>query len=293
MAERQRTTFYLTYQLGEGPQQTVLWDTTEITVGRLETSDIVLEDEETSREHAVFRRKKDECSLEDLASTMGTMVNGERITHHELEPGDVFEIGPLVGRFGRTTQPVKPGENVRYASELKGFHLPPGADTGSGRTMLAFDASDEIPGPPADVPPQVPTARVVSAEGTLEESDGFDDLGSDDFEDYFDDPAPPVRDLDLEFAQEDTAHAAEGAAASATPPGPPAPSSEVPRAAEAGVAPAAASASDPTPAIEATVNLELEVRGPTSQLQSVLSGLLDKEIIIPPLRIRIKKPRES
>jgi pSer/pThr/pTyr-binding forkhead associated (FHA) protein len=50
-----------------------------LSIGRLDSNDIVLDDYKVSREHAVLKFSGNEFMLVDLASTHGTYVNGERI----------------------------------------------------------------------------------------------------------------------------------------------------------------------------------------------------------------------
>jgi predicted component of type VI protein secretion system len=176
----------------------VIWDTVEITVGRLKSQDIVVQDAEVSREHAVFRKKGDAYSVEDLGTGLGTLVHGERIKVHQLQPGDLVEIGTLEIKFGQTQRPVKPGGVVGYASQLKEIGAP--ARHAGGQTMLAFDAQDDL------VPPTMPLAapagpKAVSADGTLEDLSHADLLASEDYDKYLGSP-PLVRDLDRELAKD-------------------------------------------------------------------------------------------
>lgn len=54
---------------------------------------IVLDDPEVSTVHAVIRKNGGEITLEDLNSSNGTILNGERINRSQLSPGDEFVIG--------------------------------------------------------------------------------------------------------------------------------------------------------------------------------------------------------
>jgi len=66
----------------------------EFFIGRSpEKCQIVLKDNEISTVHAVIRRTKSSCTLEDLGSTNGILLNGERINKVELKEGDEFIIG--------------------------------------------------------------------------------------------------------------------------------------------------------------------------------------------------------
>jgi hypothetical protein len=64
-----------------------------VVIGR-QSADLVLEDPEVSRSHAVLRRSGESIVLEDLGSTNGTFLNGERIREPvELRPGDEVRVG--------------------------------------------------------------------------------------------------------------------------------------------------------------------------------------------------------
>lgn len=54
---------------------------------------IILNDPEVSTVHAVIRRQGSEIILEDLNSSNGTILNGERINRSQLATGDEFLIG--------------------------------------------------------------------------------------------------------------------------------------------------------------------------------------------------------
>ncbi len=73
----------------------------EVVIGRQE-ADLVLEDPEVSRRHAVLRRSGESVIIEDLDSTNGTFVKGERIRRPiAVGPGDQV-------RVGRTTLEIEP-----------------------------------------------------------------------------------------------------------------------------------------------------------------------------------------
>jgi len=73
----------------------------EVLIGR-QDADLVLEDPEVSRRHAVLRRSGESVVIEDLDSTNGTFVEGERIRKPvTVGPGDQV-------RVGRTTLEIEP-----------------------------------------------------------------------------------------------------------------------------------------------------------------------------------------
>ncbi len=72
-----------------------------MTIGRLSTSDIVIEDQNVSRQHAELHPMGDSYQLIDLGSTNGCKVNGSRIDRHVLVDGDEIVLGPVKLRYRR------------------------------------------------------------------------------------------------------------------------------------------------------------------------------------------------
>jgi Protein of unknown function (DUF3662)/Inner membrane component of T3SS, cytoplasmic domain len=64
-----------------------------VTVGRSRECDVVLSDANVSRRHIELRRGERGWAAVDLGSTNGMKVNGRRLSHAELEPGDRITIG--------------------------------------------------------------------------------------------------------------------------------------------------------------------------------------------------------
>jgi hypothetical protein len=71
-------------------------DSERITVGTLESNDVVVDTDGLSRVHAAFERFGDRWCVRDLGSRNGTFVNGGRIIgEHALHPGDEIALGRL------------------------------------------------------------------------------------------------------------------------------------------------------------------------------------------------------
>lgn len=69
----------------------------QITIGRSKAgNDLVLNDPQASRNHAVISMENGVYTIKDLQSTNGTIVNGRQITSRVLVDGDVIEIGDTV-----------------------------------------------------------------------------------------------------------------------------------------------------------------------------------------------------
>ncbi len=69
------------------------------TIGRTPDNDIRIDTEFISRHHAVILMSGTMTVLEDLNSTNGTFVNGERISRCTLRAGDRVTIGKSEFRY--------------------------------------------------------------------------------------------------------------------------------------------------------------------------------------------------
>ena len=63
------------------------------TIGRKAVNDVQIEDTFLSAEHAVIVQAGNDCILEDLGSTNGTVVNGKPVKRHLLKSNEVIEFG--------------------------------------------------------------------------------------------------------------------------------------------------------------------------------------------------------
>lgn len=68
-------------------------DKPRVTIGRASSNDIHLDETGISKKHAVIFCIGNDHIVEDLESTNGTLVNGDRITRHILQNGDVIQAG--------------------------------------------------------------------------------------------------------------------------------------------------------------------------------------------------------
>ena len=287
---RQRLSSYLVVRTDTHDEQVIIWDTLDISVGRLDSEDIVVAEADISRRHSVFRRKDELFEVEDLGTVLGTIVNGTPVKVHELQHGDVIQIGPIEIRFGQTTKTIKPGGNVHYASELKEFGLSANVDDTAGRTMLGFDTEDDAFSVAPISKSEASVARAVTADGTVEiggpdtmdiELTGADAAGE-----------ISVRDLDLALAEEmppmgESVDSIEWAKTAPT----------LPPEAHAAVEPAAALGSSDSSTAETfpvddspqvAVKLVLEVRGPAAQVEAFLAAVRDKRIQAPPITLLVR-----
>jgi hypothetical protein len=102
------------YQGGEFP----LEEDREIIVGRSSDLDMVLVEEMVSRRHARIQLTNGHISIDDLNSTNGTFVNGERVTHAELQEGDRVLIGSNILKVVTTDGTAASANDADAASQV-------------------------------------------------------------------------------------------------------------------------------------------------------------------------------
>lgn len=68
----------------------------EIVIGRNESNDISLDGLQISNKHARLRKTNNAITVEDLNSTNGVYINGERISRQIITPADSVQIGSFV-----------------------------------------------------------------------------------------------------------------------------------------------------------------------------------------------------
>lgn len=125
-----------------------------VTFGRDPENDISWDDSQVSRHHAKITRRGDQLVLEDLGSTNGTLINGQPVDRHVLQPADIISIGTSV--FG-----------------IKGFSAPQTV----GMTQLS-KAPPPIMAPSPPVPAPSPAPAQVSPSPPSEPQQPVSESGS-------------------------------------------------------------------------------------------------------------------
>jgi predicted component of type VI protein secretion system len=268
-----------------GRTRLVVFDTQDLTLGRAPENDIAVEDPEMSRRHAVFKRSREGCVVEDVGTSNGTSVNGQVAARAVLKHGDVVKIGEVEITYAETTRaPSSLGASVEYASQIKAFGTPMAAMRGdSEATMLGL----------VDAP----------ASG---EDDEFEvrPAGDFDFDLHCSAGALAPRDLDAEVASLDldedlSLEEAPPAVRPAKPPARPAagPARPAPAAAPArkAAAPAGTASGGVWELDDAAVApasgklvVTLEIDGLSGELRRAVEALVGKVVELPNLRVRIK-----
>jgi pSer/pThr/pTyr-binding forkhead associated (FHA) protein len=65
-------------------------------IGRRQDCDLRIPLGEVSRKHCRLTKDKGQVHVEDLGSSNGTYVNGQRVPQADLQPGDSLQVGPVV-----------------------------------------------------------------------------------------------------------------------------------------------------------------------------------------------------
>lgn len=98
----------LVVERGPVPTTQIQLQNDQFTIGRSAGNDLVLADPEVSRRHIRIVRRTDGHAVEDIGSTNGTFVNGQRISHLTLlQDGDTIDLGDTV-RLRFVSSPAAP-----------------------------------------------------------------------------------------------------------------------------------------------------------------------------------------
>jgi FHA domain len=135
--------FQLVMRSGPTPGATFALEGDQLIIGRDVTSSIAIGDAEVSRKHARLTSQGGKYVIEDLGSTNGTFVNGQRLS------------GPVV---------LKPGDLVALGEQIVLVYE--GLASDAGATMMsrggpARQPATAVGAPPVSVPPPPPASAAV------------------------------------------------------------------------------------------------------------------------------------
>lgn len=158
--------FRLTVRRGPQPNQVYELNKDIMSIGRDITNDITINDPEASRHHCRLTRGGGGYTIEDLGSTNGTFVNGQRLTGaRPLTSGDLVGMGETVSL-------------IYEAMSMAGYADPTGAPAGNQATMVGASAQDmsappqQAAGYAAATPPPPPPAPAYSYQEDYEPGGG-------------------------------------------------------------------------------------------------------------------------
>jgi len=117
------------------------------TIGRKPHNDIQIDNLAVSGEHAVIVTIMNDCILEDLGSTNGTLVNGVQAKRHVLRNNDLIELGKYKLKFVGVTTAAATGHAPTAPDYEKTMVWRPG-----GVRPAVGPAGGDAPGQPAGTP---------------------------------------------------------------------------------------------------------------------------------------------
>ena len=79
-----------------------------ITLGRLKTCDIQVDELSVSRRHCTVYTRETGCVVVDLQAANGTFVNERRVETSHLEPGDRLRVGSIVLELAQAAPKSRP-----------------------------------------------------------------------------------------------------------------------------------------------------------------------------------------
>jgi len=95
--EEKMAQFQLVMRSGPTPGVTFPLEGDQLTIGRDSTNGVAINDAEVSRRHSRLSFQGGKYVIEDLGSTNGTFVNGQRLAGPVvLKPGDVVSLGEQI-----------------------------------------------------------------------------------------------------------------------------------------------------------------------------------------------------
>lgn len=139
--------YQLVMRSGPNPGATYPLDVSQTSIGRDGSNTISINDAEVSRHHARMTLQGGKIVLEDLGSTNGTSVNGNRISGpHVLRPGEMVSFG----------------DDIVFVFEAENFD--PDATVISSAAVPSQSqpaaAPRQQPAPPPQAPPQAYAGQV-------------------------------------------------------------------------------------------------------------------------------------
>ncbi len=127
-----------------------------ITLGRRTTNDVRIASPSVSGNHAKITLDEDGVWIEDLNSTNGTFINGERISRHRLDHGDEITVGKSrvswLGTFDSSSAPDSETArtNLVEPSAIAGNAQSAKVSTNSFSGVSANESSSEPAGEPSE-----------------------------------------------------------------------------------------------------------------------------------------------
>ena len=158
--------YQLTMRSGPNPGTVYALDADQINIGRDSANEIAVNDAEVSRRHSRLSFQGGKYVLEDMGSTNGTFVNGQRLTGPRvLKSGEVVSLGEQIVFVYEAVEPA-PGATVvssRNMPEPRPVAAPPPPPQAYAGEVPAGPLDSPLEPEPAKKMNPVPIAIAVGA----------------------------------------------------------------------------------------------------------------------------------
>jgi predicted component of type VI protein secretion system len=146
-------TFQLVMRAGPNPGKVFTLSKSEIVIGRDVSADVVINSAEVSRRQTRLRLDAGQYIVDDLGSTNGTFVNGQRIsTPQILRSGDIIMLGEAATLIYESSQFDPNATMISPVSERASVAPPP---------MQASKAPQQMTPPPQAYAGQIPVGPLA------------------------------------------------------------------------------------------------------------------------------------
>jgi predicted component of type VI protein secretion system len=121
-----------------------------IKIGRLQSSDVRLDDDKVSRMHAVIEvTGPGEVFIIDLGSASGTLVNGEKVNKRKLQTGDQVQVGRKLLHIDIISGTVAVASSPPVAMAAGAEHSTPSIDERAMSAIAEEESEPRVKAPPA------------------------------------------------------------------------------------------------------------------------------------------------
>jgi predicted component of type VI protein secretion system len=144
--------FQFVMRSGPTPGATFSLEGDQLVIGRDSSSGVAINDAEISRKHARLNFQGGKYVIEDLGSTNGTFVNGQRLVSPVvLKSGDVVSLGEQIVLMYEALS-ADPGETVISARKVSARAIPAPAPMPAPAPPQYYSSPAAPPVPPALTP---------------------------------------------------------------------------------------------------------------------------------------------
>jgi hypothetical protein len=151
--------YQLVMRTGPTMGKTYGLEKSEIAIGRDPSNDIVINEAEVSRKHARLLLQDEKYVLEDLGSTNGSFINGQRLMGpQELRPGDMILLGENISITFELLQPDADGTIAVRPRQVESRSTPAPAQYQAPQQSRQ---ASHAPQPPPSYSERVPPGPVV------------------------------------------------------------------------------------------------------------------------------------